>query len=132
MTVTLDPITKRFIQVIPEEKACHICGSSVFIDDHHYDLKYGEISQETVPLCRRCHHTIGMWNGIHMFDDAILDKAIEVWNMTQTLLKRPLMTRENIKRSNYWNKQHNITKKKVVTLDPVSKKFEQGRLFDAN
>ena len=127
--ITFDPITKRFAQVEPEEKACYICGSKIFIDDHHYDLKYGKISSETVPLCRRCHHTIGMWNGIHMFDDNLLDKAIEVWNMTQALYKRPLMTRENIKRSAYWNKQHNITKKKVVTLDPDNKKFNQERLL---
>jgi len=129
MTVTFDPITKKFTQTKPEEKACYICGSSIFIDEHHYDLQYGRISDETVPLCRRCHKTIHMYNGIHMFDNAILDKAMEVWNMTQTLLKKPLMTMENIKRSNYWNKQHNITKKKVVTLDPNSKKFEQGRLL---
>ncbi len=64
-----------------------------------------------------------------MFDDVILDKAIEVWNMTQTLLNRPLMTRENIKRSVYWNKQHGITKKKVVTLDNDSKRFIQGKLL---
>ena len=127
--IILDPLTKKFAQVVPKEKVCYICGSSIFIDDHHIDLKYGEISDKTVPLCRRCHHTIGMWNGIHMFDDALLDKAIEVWNMTEVLHGRLLMTRENIKRSNYWNKKHNITKKEVVTLDPETNRFEQVRLL---
>lgn len=129
INIILDPVTKKFTQTVPKEKTCYICESSIFIDDHHIDLRYGEISEETVPLCRRCHHTIGMWGGIHMFDDAILDKAIEVWNMTQVLFNRPLMTRENIKRSAYWNKQHNITKKKSITLDSNSKKFTQGKLL---
>ncbi len=127
--ITLDPITKKFTQIVPEEKVCYICGSSIFIDDHHIDLEHGKISDKTVPLCRRCHHTIGMYNGIHMFDADLLDKAIEVWNMTQNLYKKTLMTRENIKRSAYWNKQHNITKKKVITLDSNSKGFEQGKLL---
>ena len=129
VNITLDPVTKRFSQAVPEEKVCYICGSSIFIDDHHIDLQYGKISSVTVPLCRRCHYTIGMYNGIHMFNDDLLDKAIEVWNMTQLLLGRPLMTRENINRSNYWNKQHNITKKKVITLDSETKRFEQGKLL---
>jgi len=128
-TITLDPLTKKFTQTVPQEKVCHVCGSSIFIDDHHIDLEYGKISDKTIPLCRRCHHTIGMYNGIHMFDDNLLDKAIEVWNMTQALHKKPLMTRENIKRSNYWNKQHNITKKEVVVLNSDTKRFEQGKLL---
>lgn len=128
MNITLDPIAKRFTQSIPEKKTCYICSSDIFVDDHHYDLQYGKISDETVPLCRRCHSTIHMWNGIHMFEDDLLDKAIEVWNKTQALLNRPLMTRDKIVRSDYWLKKHEV--KKVITLDPDTKKFEQGRLFD--
>lgn len=128
-TITLDPITKRFTQVEPEEKTCHVCSSGIFIDDHHIDLCGGKISPMTVPLCRRCHSTIGMYNGIHMFDDDLLDKAIEVWNMTQTLLNRPLMTRDKIKRSKYWKKKHNIPERVLVTLDTNSKRFSQGRLL---
>ena len=91
-------------------------------------MKHGKISDETVPLCRRCHYTIGMYNGIHMFEDDYLDRAIEVWNKTQALLNRPLMTRDKIVRSDYWLKKHRV--KEVIILDPETKKFEQGRLFD--
>lgn len=125
--ITFDPITKRFTQIEPEEKVCYICSSNNFIDDHHYDCREGTISPETVPLCRRCHSTIHMFNGIHMFDDTLLDKAIEVWNKTQVLLNRPLMTRDRIKRSKYWLKKHEV--KEVVSFDPNTKRFEQGRLL---
>ncbi|GAI73769.1 unnamed protein product [marine sediment metagenome] len=106
--ITLDPITKRFTQSIPEEKTCYICNGDNFVDDHHYDLQYGKISEETVPLCRRCHKTIHMYRGIHMFEDVYLDRAIEVWNRTQVLLNRPLMTKDKIERSKYWLKKHGI------------------------
>lgn len=49
-----------------------------------------------------------MYRGIHMFEDDLLDKAIEVWNKTQALLGRPLMTKDKIERSNYWLKKHGI------------------------
>lgn len=130
VNITLDPITKRFTQVEPEEKKCCICGSSIFIDDHHIDYQKGKVSPKTVPLCRRCHKTIHMWAGIHMFDDTLLDKAIEVWNMTQALFNKPLLTRDKIERSKYWLKKHGVSEKKVITLDPDTKRFEQGRLFD--
>ena len=115
--ITLDPITKRFTQIIPEEKVCYICSGNNFVDDHHYDLKHGKISDETVPLCRRCHKTIHMFRGIHMFEDVLLDKAIEVWNKTLVLLNpslmtKELMTRDKIVRSNYWLKKHGIKQKK--------------------
>lgn len=129
MNITLDSITKRFTQIEPDEKVCYICGSSIFIDDHHIDCQHGKISDITVPLCRRCHSTQHRWNGIHMFDDNLLDKAIEVWNMTEALFNKPLMTRENIHRSAYWNKQHGITKKKAIGLDTETKRFIQGRLL---
>lgn len=64
-----------------------------------------------------------------MFEDDLLDKAIEVWNMTEVLFNKPLMTRDKIKRSKYWLKTHGITKKKVITLDRNSKRFIQGRLL---
>lgn len=126
--ITLDPITKRFTQIIPPKKTCCICPSDIFVDDHHIDLNHGKISDKTVPLCRRCHHTIGIYNGIHMFEDEYLDKAIEVFNMTQSLLNKPLMVRDKIKRSDYWLKKHRV--KEVIILDSNTKKFVQGRLFD--
>jgi len=43
-----------------------------------------------------------------MFDDDLLDKAIEVWNKTQALLNRPLITKDEIVRSKYWLKKHGI------------------------
>ena len=108
VSITLDPITKRFSQVELEEKVCYICSGKDHVDDHHYDLCHGKISDETVPLCRRCHSTIHMYRGIHMFEDNLLDKAIEVWNKTQLLLKRPTITRGQIVRSKYWLKKHGI------------------------
>ena len=120
-SITFDPITKKFTQLLPEEKVCNICGGNSFVDDHHYDLHYGKISSKTVPLCRRCHHTIHAYNGIHQFDNDKLDRAIEVFNTTQTLLERPLITKDKIVRSNYWLKKHEV--KKAITLDPETKRF---------
>lgn len=113
MVITLDPLTKKFTQSIPEEKTCYICSGNDFVDDHHYDFKHGKISDETVPLCRRCHSTIHMYRGIHMFEDHLLDKAIEVWNRTLILLNPSLMpkeliTKDKIERSKYWLKKHGI------------------------
>lgn len=126
-TITLDPVTKRFTQIEPDEKICYICGSNNFVDDHHIDCRKGEISPKTVPLCRRCHSTIHMFNGIHMFEDDLLNKAIEVWNMTEVLYGRPLMTKDKIKRSNYWLKKHRV--EEIVTFNPATKRFVQGRLL---
>ncbi|GAJ19527.1 unnamed protein product, partial [marine sediment metagenome] len=70
--ITLDPITKKFTQSEPSEKTCYICFNNKYVDDHHIDCQYGKISDKTVPLCRRCHSTIHMYNGIHMFDDDLL------------------------------------------------------------
>lgn len=116
--ITLDTITKKFTQVIPEAKVCYICLSERYVDDHHYDFQHGKISPETVPLCRRCHATMGMYGGINMFDDDLLDKAIEVWNKTRSLLNRPLMTKDKIERSKYWLKKHGI--KEVKGIDDNS------------
>ncbi len=133
VNITLDPLTKRFTQSIPEEKVCYICSSNDFVDDHHYDLHYGKISDETVPLCRRCHKTIHMYRGIHMFEDDLLDKAIKVWNKTLILLNpslmtKELMTKDKIERSNYWLKKHGI-KKKAISYDPDTKEFAQEGSF---
>jgi len=113
--IVLDKDTGVFHE-IKEVKICYVCSSDRFVDDHHIDLKHGAISDETVPLCRRCHTTIHRYGGIHWFDDEILDRAIEVWNRTKALYDKPLMTRDKIKRSDYWYKKHNIKKgrKKVV------------------
>ncbi len=122
--ITLDPITKKFTQVIPPERVCYICsGNKKYVDDHHYDLEHGKISDETIPLCRRCHKTIHMNGGINMFEDDLLDKAIEVFNKTQALLNRPLMIKENIRRSKYWLKKHGV--KKAIVFDPTTKRFIQ-------
>lgn len=102
-------------------KACWICSSDKFVDEHHIDCKEGKLSSETVPLCRRCHRTYHDF-GIEWFDDEYLDKVIELENRRRQIvyyasLKGPgkpllvLLKREdiNIRRSTYWNKQHGIS-----------------------
>lgn len=94
---------------------CSICGSDSFVDEHHYDCQEGKVSPETISLCRRCHRTYHNL-GIDWFDDCLLDKAIELENKTRELLyssnsstkKLPLvlLTRDDIRRSNYWNRIH--------------------------
>ena len=128
MEIILDPTTKKFIQVSVEGKSCFICSNSENVDDHHIDLKHGKISDKTVPLCRRCHSTMHWYNGIHMFDDDKLDKAIEVWNMTQELYGRPLMTKDKIVRSNYWLKKHEV--KKTITYDPKQLRFNEEVILE--
>ena len=95
---------------------CEVCGSDRFVDAHHYDCKEGEIDSETIKLCRRCHRTYHD-RGIEWFDDKYLDKAIEIENKRRekiyACLKNPtkqlvVLRREEVKRSNYWNKIHGI------------------------
>jgi len=99
---------------------CEICGSDKFVDAHHYDCKEGKISAETINLCRRCHRTYHD-RGIEWFDDEYLDKAIDLDNKGRELiyshLQNPakplqLLKREDIRRSDYWNKIHGVKRKK--------------------
>ncbi len=88
---------------------CEICGNDRFIDVHHYDCQEGKISPETIMLCRRCHRTYHD-RGIGWFDDDNLDKAIEIENKRREIIgsKLKLLQRQDIQRSDYWNKIHGI------------------------
>lgn len=96
------------------EIVCWVCSSNKFVDEHHYDCLEGKLSPETVPLCRRCHRTYhGL--GANFFEDEYLDKVIEIENKRREIWKannhgraQLPMTREDIRRSDYWNKKHNI------------------------
>lgn len=88
-------------------KVCYICSSAKHVDDHHVDCQYGEVSPDTVPLCRRCHHTYHVW-GLEWFDDEVLDRAIEVENMRRKIFGEPPLERKDIVRSDYWYKKHGI------------------------
>ena len=98
---------------------CEVCGNERFIDAHHYDCREGKISPETINLCRRCHRTYHD-RGIEWFDDKFLDKAIEIENKRREILNCqpqkvnpfPLLTRADIKRSDYWNKIHGVKKRR--------------------
>jgi len=101
-------------------KSCSICASDKFVDEHHYDCREGTISPETIPLCRRCHRTYHD-RGIEWFDDEYLDRAIEIENKSRAIrygkLSQPvkpltLLRREDIIRSDYWNKIHGISKRR--------------------
>ncbi len=110
---------------------CWICSSDKFVDDHHYDCSEGKLSPETVPLCRRCHRTYHDL-GVDYFDDEYLDKAIGLENRRRQIvyasLKEPakpfrleLLKREDIKRTDYWNKKHGLpeTKERRGTQTPA-------------
>jgi hypothetical protein len=88
-------------------KVCYICSSDKYIDEHHVDCQYGEVSPDTVPLCRRCHRTFHDL-GVEWFDDEVLDRAIEVENMRRKIFGKPLLERKDIIRSDYWYKKHGI------------------------
>ena len=109
-----------------EKQRCYICPSDRFVDDHHYDCQEGKVSPETVPMCRRCHRTYHNF-GVEWFDDEFLDKAIEIENKRREIwranrekliemristyaLQRVLspMKREDVQRTDYWNKIHGI------------------------
>lgn len=113
----------------PAGKACYICPSTKFVDDHHIDCCEGKLSPETVPLCRRCHRTYHDL-GVDYFDDEYLDKAIELENRRRQIvydnLKDPakplvLLKREDIKRSDYFNKKHGLpeTKERRGSMTPA-------------
>lgn len=121
---------------MPEDeiKRCYICGSDKFVDDHHYDCREGKLSPETVPLCRRCHRTYHDL-GVEWFEDEYLDKAIEIENKRKEIRNSakgvvnpfPLIKREDIKRSSYWNKIHNMPPKKgkaVIKQSDLQLKME--------
>lgn len=118
---------------------CYICDSEHFVDDHHYDCCEGKLSPETVPLCRRCHRTYhGL--GVGWFEDEYLDKAIEIENKRREIHRanshkaearpKPAMTREDITRSNYFNKVHGITKQKKKGIKQDSQQEGEQLCFD--
>lgn len=101
-----------------EGKVCYICPSNKYIEGHHLDCKHGELSPETVPLCKRCHRTYHDL-GVEWFDDEFLDRAIEIENRRrQIVYVEPLilLRREDVRRSGYFNKAHGIkpTKQKAT------------------
>ena len=101
-----------------KDKVCYICDSDRFVDGHHYDCEEGRLSPEKVPLCRRCHTTYHNW-GVGAFSPNTTDKALEVENKRREILRSlpvshpsyrnlPPMKLEDVKRSGYWYKKHNI------------------------
>lgn len=129
-------------------KICEICGSDRFVDAHHYDCKEGKLSAETIMLCRRCHRTYHD-RGIEWFDDEKIDKAIEIENkrreirnahleelnqdrlvgvtkfpyyswLRKPILPESLLRREDIVRSDYWNKIHGVKKHRQPPRDAAS------------
>lgn len=96
---------------------CYICSSSKHVDAHHIDCCGGELSPETVPLCRRCHRTYHDL-GIEWFDDEFLDKAIEIKNRQREIQRASRhgamwhtgslspLKREDVRRSSYFNEKH--------------------------
>ena len=114
---------------------CEICGSDRFIDAHHYDCREGEISPETINLCRRCHRTYHDL-GVEWFDNDKIDKAIEIENKRREIIyttlthPKPLvfLEKKDIQRSDYWNKIHGIRKRK----QPPKETFDERQLgFEA-
>jgi len=94
-------------------RACYICSSDKYVDDHHVDCQYGEVSPDTVPLCRRCHRTYHDLD-VEWFDDEVLDRAIEVENMRRKIFGEPPLERKDIVRSDYWYKKHGIKRPKPM------------------
>ena len=99
---------------------CEICGSDRFVDAHHYDCREGKLSPKTIKLCRRCHRTYHD-RGIEWFDDDKIDRVIEIENHRREIIyaflvnpTKPLvlLKREDIQRSDYWNKKHGIVKRR--------------------
>ncbi len=70
---------------------CYICPSTTALDDHHIDCMHGELSPETVPLCRRCHRTYHDL-GLEWFEDEFLDKAIELENRRREIINSKKFT----------------------------------------
>ena len=94
-------------------KRCYICSSAKHVDNHHADCQHGEVSPDTVPLCRRCHRTYHDL-GIEWFDDELLDRAIELENMRRRIFSEPLLEKSDIVRSNYWYKKHGIARPEPI------------------
>lgn len=87
---------------------CYICGKTEgVIDDHHIDCAHGDKSEETTPLCRRCHRTYHDL-GVEWFEDEYLDKVLEIENKRRAIYGLRSMRKEEIKRSDYWYKVHGI------------------------
>jgi len=69
--------------------------------------------------------------GPNWFEDEYLEKAIEVYNITQEILANvspkggfKKITINDIKRSRYWIKIHQ--NKKSITFDPILKVFNEA------
>ena len=89
------------------QMTCYICPSEKHVHNHHYDCCRGKKSLDTVPLCRRCHYTYHTL-GVNFFDDEYLDKAIEIENRRREICGEPPMTRQDVKRSGYFNEKHGL------------------------
>ncbi len=97
---------------------CYICDKTDgVVDDHHIDCAHGDRSEETTPLCRRCHRTYHDL-GVKWFDDEYLDKVLEIENKRRAIYGLSIMRREDIERSNYWNKTHGIIAKHPIKPEP--------------
>jgi len=110
-------------------KACYICSSSKFVDNHHYDCLEGKLSPETVPLCRRCRRTYHDW-GVGAFSPDTTAKALEVENKRREILRSlppehpfynnlPAMKLEDVERSDYWYKKHGVTKPRIIGISAI-------------
>lgn len=108
---------------------CYICQSAKRIENHHIDCSEGEISDETIPLCKRCHRTYHDL-GVEWFDDEVLDKAIELENRRRALFGLSPLRREDIKRSDYWYKKHGTKRPRIpqrATLNEIKRRcFPHG------
>lgn len=76
---------------------CYVCPSEKYVEDHHVDFKGGELSPETMPMCKRCHRTLHDL-GVKYFDDDKLDRALVVLNKRNEIWGRPAMRREEVPR----------------------------------
>jgi hypothetical protein len=106
-------------------KICYICSSDKYVDEHHYDCLRGQLSPETVPLCRRCHTTYHTW-GVGAFSPDTTAKALDVENKRREMIRslppdhpqrrraehlgilKPLKL-EDVRRSRYWYKKWGIS-----------------------
>lgn len=114
---------------IPEKQEelpshCWICASGNHIDGHHVDCLRGQLSSETVLLCRRCHQTYHTW-GVGAFSPDTTGKSVELENKRREILRslpaghpqrrraeylgeiQPLKL-EDVRRSGYWYRKWGI------------------------
>lgn len=108
------------------DQLCEICGSGNHVDNHHLDCLGGQLSPETVPLCRRCHKTYHIW-GVGAFSPDTTEEAVEVENKRREILRsllpeHPLYQKlsfsrqeaqtslklEDVRRSWYWYRKWGI------------------------